>query len=379
VTAPQDYDHELIQAGGAPALVIRNKARILALFCERVQARLAGARASPHPVIIDTLPAFITRIALAMSPAHADLYASQYANIAMQHGNERARFTPYSLKEVIKEYQFLREILVEFLRVDGGLTHEQWGAVHRSIDEGIAEAAAAFVQVQDGFREFFTAALTHDFRGPLQTVMNIVEVLRRPEADSQRDEFATRASNNLKRLDRMIHELLDISRSNAGERMPLEFREREMGALVREAIDDVAARIGPRLQLVIDRPIVAFLNEEKMRQALLNLIDNAVKYGSPVSAITVRVVDSHDRVLMSVHNVGEPIPPKDLHTLFSPFRRSPNAARSGKDGWGLGLALVQAIAEAHGGSVGVESNAEDGTTFTIDVLRDPRTLKSKAP
>lgn len=375
VAAPQDYDQELINAGGAPALVIENKAHILELFCRRVQSALPGARASQHPVIIDTLPVFITRLAMAMSPDHRDVYASQFSNIALQHGNERARFTPYSLKEVIKEYQFLREILVGVLRTSTPPTLEQWDAMHRSIDEGMAEAAAAFVEVHDGLREMFTAALSHDFRGPLQTAMNFIEVLRRQLDLSQRDEFAARAINNLKRMDRMIVDLLDISRRNAGERMSLEMSEHDVGTLVQEVLDEVAARSGAQVRLDMERPVRAYMNEERMRQALSNLVENAVKYGSPNTVITSRVLESHDRVLLSVHNVGDPIPQDELHTLFMPYRRSRKAALSGKAGWGLGLALVQTIAEAHGGSVGVESSAEDGTTFTIDVLRDPRRLE----
>jgi signal transduction histidine kinase len=372
MTAPQDYDDALIAAGGPPAAVVRNKARILEVFCARVRDTLAGARASPLPVIVDTLPAFLTRLALAMSPDHREIYASQYSNIALQHGNERARFTSYSLKDVIKEYQFLREILVDVLEAEGAPGPEQWRAVHRSIDEGIAEAAAAFVEVHDGMREVFTAALTHDFRGPLQTAMNYIEVLRRPSDALQRDESASRATNNLKRIDRMIVELLDVSRSNAGERMSLVFAEQEMGALVQGVLDDISANSAARFRLEIDRPVHAFLNEAKMRQAIHNLVENAAKYGAPDSVITARVTELHDRVLTSVHNHGDPIPEADLHTLFKPYRRTQNAARSGKAGWGLGLALVQTIAEAHGGSVGVESTDADGTTFTIDVLRDPR-------
>jgi signal transduction histidine kinase len=244
VSAPQDHDDEVLKAGGPSALVIRKKAEILELFCERVQASLPGARASPHPVIIDTLPAFITRLALSMSPVHRDLYASQFSNIALQHGNERARFTSYSLKDVIREYQFLREILVDAIRTGEPITPEQWDAVHRSIDEGIAEAAAAFVEVNDGFREFFTAALTHDFRGPLQTAMNWIEILRRQTKSSQGDELATRAANNLRHMDRLIGNLLDINRRNAGMRMPLRFSEHDVGALVRSVIDDVMVPAG---------------------------------------------------------------------------------------------------------------------------------------
>ena len=374
MSTPQDFDQELLRAGGAPALIIQKKAQILDDFCLRVNAALPAARASPHPVIIDTLPVFITRVALALSPAYREQYASQHSNIALQHGNERARFTTYSLKEVVAEYQFLREILVGVLRTGADLTHEEWDVVHRSIDEGIAEATAAFVAVHDGLREMFTAALTHDFRGPLQTALNFIEILRRQPDGAKRDEYAARASSNLKRIDRMIIDLLDISRRNAGERISLTFAEHDLAAVVLEVLDDVSTRSGAPVKLESAAPVRTFFNEPKMRQAIHNLVENAAKYGTPKGLITARVVESHGRVLVSVHNVGEPIPPQELHTLFTPYRRTPDAARSGKAGWGLGLAMVQTIAEAHGGSVGVESTAETGTTFIIDVLSDPRTL-----
>jgi signal transduction histidine kinase len=75
---------------------------------------------------------------------------------------------------------------------------------------------------------------------------------------------------------------------------------------------------------------------------------------------------------MSCHNEGEPIPAEILSELFLPFHRAPSAASGDKPGWGLGLMLVQAIAVAHGGSVNIESTAQAGTTFTLDVLSDAR-------
>jgi signal transduction histidine kinase len=75
---------------------------------------------------------------------------------------------------------------------------------------------------------------------------------------------------------------------------------------------------------------------------------------------------------MSCHNEGEPIPAQILSELFLPFHRAPSAVSGDKPGWGLGLMLVQAIAVAHGGSVNIESTAQAGTTFTLDVLCDVR-------
>ena len=222
MTAPQDYDAELLAKGGVPAVLIQHKESILDQFCKRAQASIESARRTPHSEIIDTLPAFITRVAMAVRGLDQLDYASKSSNIALAHGNERARFTPYSLTDLLKEYQLFREILVEVLRAECAPSDEQWRVVHRSLDEAMAEAASAYVEVQNGFREMLVASLTHDFRGPLQTATNYLELMRRESDEALRNTIARRISENLQRVSGMIAELLDASRRNAGERLSLD-------------------------------------------------------------------------------------------------------------------------------------------------------------
>lgn len=366
--APQDHDHLLLRRGGVAATVIRNKERILERFCERVQRSLYGASRASHPVLIDTLPALITRVALALCDEHLE-YASQYSNIALQHGNERARFTQYSLAEVIREYQFLRELLVEVLTEEVTPTAEEWHVVHRSIDEAMAEAASSYVQAHDQFREMFTAALTHDFRGPLSGALNHLELLRR-SGPAETEAHARRAIQSLQRISRMVDRLLDVSRSNAGQQLALDITDCEVRTLLENATADLEPRRRARIQLHDGPPIKARWDCEMMQRAVENLLDNALKYSPPDSPVAVRLLSVEDRVHISVHNEGEPIASEDQEKLFQPFQRTAVASRSGKRGWGLGLVQVQAIAEAHAGAVILDSTPSKGTTFTLDVVRD---------
>jgi signal transduction histidine kinase len=376
MTAPQDHDAELLAAGGIAAVVIRNKEKILERFCNRAQESLASARREPHPVIIDTLPAFITRVAMALRGLHDIEFASESSNIARQHGNERARFTGYSLTELLKEYQFLREILMDVLRAESHPTDAEWKIVHRSVDEAMAEAADAFVEVHDSLREMFAASLTHDFRGPLSSAWNYLELVRRETDPGEREKYARRSAMNLERIGRMIAGLLDASRANAGERLALDATKIELRALLDDVIGDLEPRA--RQHVVLDMPerIELFADREKIRRAVFNLVDNACKYSTPASTVTVRAVETHARVQIAVHNTGDPISEEDQATLFRPYRRTTSAQRSGKAGWGLGLVQVQSIAEAHGGAVGVESDPSNGTTFTLDMMRDVRDLRT---
>ena len=370
--SPQDHDASLLRDEGLASVVIRNKDLILERFCQRSKQSLQGAQREALPVLIDTLPAFITRVALALAGNDYLQFASQYSNIALQHGNERARFTSYSLAELLKEYQFIREILVEVLAAESRPSVEEWRIVHRSVDEAMTDAASSFVQAHDSFRELFTAALTHDFRGPLASAWNYLELVRREEDASQREQFARRAAQNLRRIGRMIASLLDASRSNAGERLDLDAHQCDVGALLEEAIGDLEPRARQRVVLDVPAPLIAFWDRDKIRRAIDNLVDNAIKYSPDGSRVTIRAVETHGRLLVSVHNFGDPIPEAERQWLFEPYRRSIAAQRSGKAGWGLGLTQVQAIAEAHGGSVGIESAPHSGTTFTIDMIRDVR-------
>jgi signal transduction histidine kinase len=378
VAAPQDHDQALLEAGGAAAAVIRHKPRIVDAFVERVRGRLKAARPEQPPMIIDTLPSFLTRLALTLSPGTGLAFASEYSNVAAQHGMERARFTHYALRDLVHEYQVLRELLMETFAEDPQIAPRDWTAIHRSIDEATAEAAAAFVRVQEDFRDVFTAALSHDFRGPLANASNYLELLRRDADPARRVHFATRALLNLRMIDRMIGELLDVTQSSASGGLTLRIQPCDVALLASDVIEDLRIQHGDRFELHAADEVPVHADAERIKQALHNLLENALKYGRDGAPIAVRVETGEGRLRLSCHNQGEAIPPEIIPDLFQPFRRAPTAVSGGKRGWGLGLMLVQSIAEAHGGSIAVESSRELGTTFTLDVLLDAREFRKRA-
>ena len=105
---------------------------------------------------------------------------------------------------------------------------------------------------------------------------------------------------------------------------------------------------------------------------LENLIDNAIKYSARDTAIRVTFEERHGRMLLSVHNQGNPIPPEQVETMFQIFGRAKAAKDSKQKGWGIGLPYVRSVAESHGGSIDVHSEEERGTTFFVNLPLDSR-------
>ncbi len=221
-------------------------------------------------------------------------------------------------------------------------------------------------------RERFVSLLAHDLRGPLSVAKLSAQALaRRPERLDERRDLALKIDRNLERADRMIRDLLDANRLRAGERLAIDVRGGDLVEIAREVVDDLEVE-GRRVVIEAPERLEGFWDSEALRRALCNLVTNALKYGSPDTEVRVRLAEDGEQVVLAVHNWGKPLSPGDRAHLFEPFRRLSTADPQRKRGWGLGLVLVRGSAEAHSGSVEVESSPENGTTFTIRLPRDSR-------
>jgi len=352
--------------------LLAQKERLLERWVERLRQEIPAAADERHPILVDTIPLFLRYLAEALSPHHPRSNANEGSTLAEEHGGERVRVTRYRLEDVIREYQLLREVLFDVLGESGPLTESERHIITMSIDKSILDACTAFSLVHNGLREQFMLTLTHDLRGPLNAArLGAGMILRRPEAPHVR-QWAARLVDNIERMDRMIQDLLDVSRMRAGSRMSLAIAGCELVGIVQTVVDQLRFTYGERFQVIAPEPIHGYWSEEALTRAVENLATNAVKYGESERPITLTVRQTHERAALMVHNHGSYIPPEEQETLFQVFRRSHLSERGHQRGWGLGLALVRGVAEAHGGSIGVDSLPERGTTFTLDIPRDAR-------
>ncbi|ATB43996.1 two-component sensor histidine kinase [Cystobacter fuscus] len=229
---------------------------------------------------------------------------------------------------------------------------------------------------QDARHVQFLAGVAHDLRTPLNTLKLSAQVLLRapePPSPEKLRGALVRISTQLDRLDRMVGDLLEQTRIEAGN---LELRLEE-GDL-REFVTDVVELHRPssqqhRIELTVpDMPVVVRGDPTRLTQVLTNLLNNAIKYSPRGGCVRVLLAQSQEEVMLSVSDEGVGVPPGEYERIFEPFRRSSGSSAE-IPGVGLGLSVSRRIVRAHGGDIEVESQVGAGSTFRVRLpLRSPR-------
>ena len=219
----------------------------------------------------------------------------------------------------------------------------------------------------------FISNVSHELKTPLSLIRMFGELLmlgkvKSPEKGREYAEIITRESE---RLGRLIDNVLDFSRIERGK-AAYDMKLGDLGEVVERALDFYRYRLereGRQLDVDVpaDRP-PTLLDENAMTLVLLNLVDNALKYGGD-GPITVRLRSGAggEELLLSVSDRGPGIPRDEQRKIFERFYRARAARKKNVRGSGIGLALVQHITAAHGGRVTVESEPGSGATFTVTI------------
>ena len=354
------------------------KEEILSDWLERVKSEIVTAVTLNSPIVINTIPLFLDCLAEALCEECSREIATESSNMAQEHGSERARITRYGPEQIIQEYQILRDVVRDRVRAAVPLTSRDEVTLQKSFDKAIQQSMISYFLVHGRIREQFIATLTHDLRNPIGVVKLAAELIGDAADDIQSastltdiKDLSVRIIKNAKRADRMIQEMLDATVMQIGERVTIKISACDVQDIVLAAVEEFSEQKSNRLKIEL-QSVKGYWDLDAFQRSIENLINNAFKYGDDLKPISIKIETSHERVMVSVHNYGNPIPVENLESLFQVFRRTDSARNSGKQGWGIGLALARSTAEGLGGSLGVDSSIERGTTFTIDVPCDAR-------
>jgi signal transduction histidine kinase len=347
---------------------LARRTKVIARWEREVRTRIEGASDLDSPILTNTLPAFYDNIAEALTPGYPREIATSNNNAAAVHGGERARMTPFGPDQIIHEYQILRESIGSEGRDGLVLTDADWSVIDRSINAAVMEAVRAYMEQYGELQRRLAAALSHDMRTPLAVIVNGAQLIGMAKDMAIVKRTAARIEANGKRLGEMMSELLDALTLRPGTRLPLALSQFDIYELVKAVSTEFADGDTGRIQ-VSGKSITGYWCQNTLRRAIENLTNNAFKYGDG-GTIRIRIDSFDGRLLLTVHNSGVPIPEEQHNRIFNYLRREDSSRDT--DGWGIGLPFVRSAAESHGGSVAVDSSAELGTTFVIDIPIDAR-------
>jgi len=264
---------------------------------------------------------------------------------------------------------------------DGRSLHRRL-AVERTGDE-VARLGSAvnrmFERLERSFAALhrFTAEASHELKTPLMVLRAGVErALRNPSTPPESLQSLDESLMHIGHMAELVDSLLTLARADEG-RLPLAVTECDLRDLVAEAAE-TANILGEERTLAVaaaipEAPVPLRVDRNRVRQMLLNLVTNAVKYTPEGGEIALGLSDQGDSVTLTVGDTGIGIAAGDLQHIFDRFwRADPARSRAGESpGTGLGLAITKWVAEAHGGTIAVQSRPGRGTLFTVTLPRLP--------
>ncbi|PAW92470.1 two-component sensor histidine kinase [Mucilaginibacter sp. MD40] len=233
---------------------------------------------------------------------------------------------------------------------------------------------------QEKFRRDFLSNISHEFKTPLFAIQGYIEALQDDELEDKEMamQFLEKASRNVDRLSYLINDLDEISKLESGE-IPINYTRFKINDLIKEVFESLELkskqhRIKLTFKQKYDEPIFVNADREKIRQVLVNLIDNSFKYGREGGHTAVSMFPLHDQVLIEVTDDGIGIEEKYLPRLFERFFRTDTSRSRQIGGSGLGLAIVKHIIEAHQQTINVRSTEGLGSTFGFTLEMSKQTL-----
>ena len=219
-------------------------------------------------------------------------------------------------------------------------------------------------------RDELMAIVSHDLRNPLASIIGSATLLARSPGDEGRSrDLGERIVKAGRRLDRLVQDLVDRARLEAGKPLAIEPAPVAVAELVKEAVENLeplAAQHGVRVER--EAPAASAevrADAGRLQQVFSNLLNNALRYTPQGGRIAVRAKRQEDVVVFEIADSGAGIPADALPRIFEPYWQG--GGNDARRGLGLGLAVCRAVVDAHGGRIHVESELGRGTTFFISL------------
>jgi signal transduction histidine kinase len=298
---------------------------------------------------------------------------------AATHGALR-HLSGFDLNQLGAEYRALRASVIRLWTLKhqshmDSAVFEDMIRFNEAVDQAVAESTSRYAAELALSRDTFMAILAHDLRSPLSAIAMLSYMLEGSAPTDGARKQARQIQTSAKEMGAMIRDLLEYTRTQLGKGIPIHAKRCSIAAICREALDEVRAAHSQRqFDFAMAADTDWLVDNARLRQALSNLLNNAVQHGDPAAPIALSVaVEEGPQLTIRIKNQGKPIPPESLQVIFDPLvqlsEKSAIGIETPSTNLGLGLFIAREVATGHGGTLDVSSDAVNGTVF---VLRIPQ-------
>lgn len=299
-----------------------------------------------------------------------DTAAETHAEARLQSG--------YSVGQLVSEYRALRSSVLHLWTSQAKEAHatdmEDVMRFNQAIDQALAESVARYAAMVKQSENMFLAILGHDLRNPLGTVITgSTFLMRANDIPSKYVLAATRMFNSGQRMNKLIADLIDFTRTHLGAGIPIKPKRMNLTEVCLNVVDELRTSHPER---IIDFNSFSrqdlFGDDNRLAQVMSNLIGNALQYGAAHQPIGVHMSSAGEDITVTVNSKGPVIAPNKLGSVFDPLVRlaaKENANDVRETSLGIGMFIAREIVNAHKGSIAVESNEAEGTTFRMTLPR----------
>lgn len=371
---------------GLAEFITHNSDCILSEFAAFASKQLPAAAGMDNLALRDHAAQVLAAIALDMAQPQTGAQQQQKSfgqavtSISMDtsaadvHGELRAT-AGFDVNQTIGEYRALRASVIRlWLESSPQLGRGEVFELVRfneAMDEALAASMLRFAEEAAHMRHVFLGVLSHELRTPLSTIVASGHSLSKAAREHKvLPEAADRVLRGGKRIESLLNDLLDYVRSG-GEGLRVTPAAVNLSTVCSRIVAELQT-LHPTLPIELHTAgdLACLCDEQRMAQAISNLVNNAHKYGTPGLPVRVSASgEAPDEIVIEVQNAGQPIPKAVKDTMFDPLVRGVGVETGGFN-LGLGLYIVRQIALAHGGNASVRSEAELGTVFMIRWPRD---------
>jgi signal transduction histidine kinase/ActR/RegA family two-component response regulator len=385
-------------------LIQENAETLVDLWSERAVREQPRAERVHHSVLQNHLRDFLRKLGASLAESD-DLKTGQHCLPASIHGEQRWH-AGWSLSEVVRDYQILRLVVVDFVEesLDRRLGHREALAIGLALDEAIAASVLTYTndrdlhikqleekkaeelkQAQERLQRHadslidadrrkneFLAMLAHELRNPLAPIRNAIEILRlKAPPDSDVKWARDLIQRQVQHMTRMVDDLLDVSRVTRGK-VNLQKEPVQIGVIVARSVEEVRPLIeGRRQKLQLNVPPESLWisgDPTRLCQVFVNLLNNASKFTDEGGEIHLAVTREDAEIAVCVRDTGLGIPNELLPHIFEPFMQEDRLQSRSKGGLGLGLALSRSLLDLHGGRIRAFSDGHGaGSQFVVNL------------